>query len=173
VTENPKTNRRGALKALAVAGGVAGSGALAAPSVRFLVSSAGGWSAGGRWIRTVRLDALNEGEPKRVSLIADHRDAWTLERAVELGAVWLLRRGNDVRAWSVTCPHLGCAIGRSASAVGFYCPCHDSSFDPDGRRLTGPSPRDLDALGTRVENGIVLVEFRRFQQGTPDKVPVG
>jgi hypothetical protein len=39
--------------------------------------------------------------------------------------------------------------------------------------LTGPSPRALDELATRVEDGFVLVEFRRFRQGTPGKEPIG
>lgn len=173
MADDPKTDRRGALKAIAVAGSVAGCGALAVPTVRFLVAPAAGGDAGGRWIKTLRLDALREGEPKRVSLVADHRDAWTLEKQVELGAVWLVREGDGVRAWSATCPHLGCAVGLNASGPGFYCPCHDSAFDPAGRRLTGPSPRDLDSLDTRVEDGFVLVDFRRFRQGTAEKAPVG
>jgi Rieske Fe-S protein len=120
----------------------------------------------------VRLDSLTDGEPKRVSLVADHRDAWTMELQVQLGAAWLLRKGDAVQAWSVTCPHLGCAVDRKAGG-GFNCPCHDSSFDPEGRRLDGPSPRDLDTLGTKIEDGVVLVDFQRFRQGTPDKAPVG
>src|SRR5580700_5317543 len=150
-----------------------GCGALAVPAVRFLVAPASGSAGAGRWIKTLSLDSLREGEPKRVALIADHRDAWTLEKAVELGAAWLVRRGDAVLAWSVTCPHLGCAIDRSASAPGFYCPCHESSFDVEGGRLSGPSPRDLDALATRVEDGVVLVEYRRLRQGAPEQTPVG
>jgi Rieske Fe-S protein len=138
-----------------------------------LAAPARGAAGAGRWIKAAPLDSLREGEPKRVALVADRRDAWTLERDVELGAAWLLRRGDAVLGWTVTCPHLGCAVNKSASAPGFSCPCHDSVFDADGRRLTGPSPRDLDRLGTRVENGFVLVEFRRFRQGIPDKEPVG
>jgi menaquinol-cytochrome c reductase iron-sulfur subunit len=167
------TNRRGALKALAIVGGAVGGGALAVPTVRFLIAPAQGGAAAGRWIRTVRLDALTDGEPKRVPLVADRRDAWTLEKQVELGAAWLLRQSDSVKAWSVTCPHLGCAIDRSQTAPGFYCPCHDSAFDPQGHRLSGPSPRDLDSLDTRVEDGFVLVDYRRFRQGTPEKAPVG
>jgi Rieske Fe-S protein len=172
VSERAKTSRRGTLKAIAV-GGALGCGSLAVPTVRFLLSPASGGSTSGRWIKTVRLETLREGEPKRVALVADHRDAWTLEKDVALGAAWLVRQGNSVRAWSVTCPHLGCAIDRSGSAPGFVCPCHDSAFDAGGRRLTGPSPRDLDSLDTRVEDGFVLVDFRRFRQGTPDKLPIG
>jgi Rieske Fe-S protein len=101
---------------------------------------------------------------------------------VALGAAWLRREGDRVRAWSVVCPHLGCAIeqqsvegGRAQEGArrGFTCPCHDSAFDDQGRRVTGPSPRDLDSLETRVEDGFVLVEFRRFRQGTPGKISIG
>jgi menaquinol-cytochrome c reductase iron-sulfur subunit len=161
------------MRALIVGGGVVGCAAVAVPTVRLLVAPIGGGADGGRWIRALRISALASGEPKRVALIADHRDAWTLEKAVELGAVWLVRTGTDVRAWSVICPHLGCAIDRGASSPGFFCPCHDSSFDPEGHRLSGPSPRDLDELATRVEDGFVLVEYKRFQLGMPAKVAVG
>ncbi len=169
----PDSDRRGLLKAIAAAGGAVGCGALAIPTVRFLVAPAAGGAGSGRWIRTVALDALREGEPKRVALISDRRDAWTREKAVELGAAWLVRKGDAVLAYSVTCPHLGCAVDRAASGPGFYCPCHDSSFDAAGLRLAGPSPRALDALETRVEDGFVVVRFQRFRQGIPEKVSVG
>jgi menaquinol-cytochrome c reductase iron-sulfur subunit len=173
VADAPDSDRRGVLKAIAAAGGALGCGAVAIPSIRFLVAPAAGGAGAGRWIKTVMLDALREGEPKRVSLVSDRRDAWTLEKAVELGGAWLVRQGDSVLAYSVTCPHLGCAIDRAAAGPGFYCPCHDSSFDPAGSRVSGPSPRGLDALETRVEDGAVLVHFQRFRQGIPEKLAVG
>jgi cytochrome b6-f complex iron-sulfur subunit/menaquinol-cytochrome c reductase iron-sulfur subunit len=171
--EAPKTDRRSALKVIATTGGVVGAGALALPALRFVVAPAAAGAGEGRWIKAVALEVLKEGEPKRIALVADHKDAWTLEKNVELGAVWLVREGDAVKAWSVVCPHLGCAVDRSSTGPGFYCPCHDSSFDPAGHRLSGPSPRDLDALATRIEDGVVAVEFQRFRQGTPDKTPMG
>jgi Rieske Fe-S protein len=167
-----KTNRRDALKTVAAVAGAVGCGALAVPTVRFLVAPALGAAGAGKWIKTVPLDALSEGEPKRVALVADRRDAYTLEKDVELGAAWLLRKGSEIVAWSIVCPHLGCAVDRSAAGPGFNCPCHDSSFDADGKRLTGPSPRGLDTLAAKVEDGAVHVEFQRFRQGTPEKEPV-
>lgn len=149
-----------------------GCGTLAIPATRFLLASSRSPAGAGPWIRTVSLDSLREGEPKRIALVADRRDAWTLEKNVELGSAWILRHGEEVRAWTTVCPHLGCAVDRSAAGPGFNCPCHDSAFDPEGRRLTGPSPRDLDALETRIEDGVVLVQFRRFRQGTPGKEPI-
>jgi Rieske Fe-S protein len=173
VADEAKPSRRSTLKVIAAIGGAVGCGAIAVPSLRFLVAPASGAVGAGRWIKTLELESLREGEPKRVTLIADHRDAWTLEKAVELGAVWMLRHGGEVTAWSVTCPHLGCAVNTSASGPGFACPCHDSAFDAKGNVLSGPSPRPLDVLGTRVEEGFVLVDFQRFRQGIPEKVPIG
>jgi cytochrome b6-f complex iron-sulfur subunit/menaquinol-cytochrome c reductase iron-sulfur subunit len=172
VADDKKTDRRGALRTLAVVSGAVGCGALAVPTARFLVGPALGAAGTGRWIKTLPLDALVEGEPKRVALVADHRDAWTLEKDVELGAAWVLRKGSDVVVWSTVCPHLGCAIDKSAGAPGFNCPCHDSSFGPDGQRLSGPSPRAMDTLASKVEEGVVHVDFQRFRQGTPEKEPV-
>jgi menaquinol-cytochrome c reductase iron-sulfur subunit len=166
-----KTSRRRALGVIA-GGGAVGCAALVVPSARFVAAPASGAAGQGYWIKTLPIEALPEGEPKRVSLVADHRDAWELEKNVELGAVWLLRRGETVVAWSNVCPHLGCAVDRAASGPGFYCPCHDSSFAPDGRRLTGPSPRDMDQLATRVDGGVVMVQFQRFRQGQAAKEPV-
>jgi Rieske Fe-S protein len=161
------------MKTLALAGGTLGCGAVAVPIARFVVAPAQHGAGGGHWIPTVPLESLREGEAKRVALVADHRDAWSLEKSVELGAVWLVRKGTSVLAWSVTCPHLGCSVDRASTGKGFYCACHDSSFDPSGKRESGPSPRDLDSLETRVEkDGTVAVEYRRFRQGTAEKSPV-
>jgi Rieske Fe-S protein len=171
-------NRRSLLAAIATGGGALACAALAVPSARFVIAPAHGGAGAARWIRTVRFESLTDGRLVRVELVSDRRDAWTLEKQVALGAAWLRREGDRVRAWSVVCPHLGCAIEQQAGEQGgaqrgFTCPCHDSAFDDQGRRLTGPSPRDLDALDTRVEDGFVHVEFRRFRQGTPEKISVG
>lgn len=127
---------------------------------------------GGRWVRTVKLDQLEEGEPKRVAIVDDRRDAWSVERNVELGSVWLVRRGDEVLALSAVCPHLGCSVNAVGSGrdAGFSCPCHTSAFDASGKRTSGPSPRDLDRLETKIEDGHVMVDFRRFRIGIEQKV---
>jgi quinol---cytochrome c reductase iron-sulfur subunit, bacillus type len=169
--DNEDAGRRGALKALAVGGAAVACGSLGVPTVELLVAPARSAAAGGaRWIRTVRLDSLEEGKPKRVGIIADNRDAWVVDKNVELGGVWLIRKGGAVECLSVVCPHLGCSI--TLAQGGFSCPCHDSGFGPDGARTGGPSPRDMDPLETKVEDGYVLVDFHKFRQGTPDRVKI-
>jgi menaquinol-cytochrome c reductase iron-sulfur subunit len=164
--------RRGLLKLLVGVSGTAFACALAAPGAVFVAAPAKAVSKGeGRWVKTVRLDALPEGEPRKVSIVADQRDAWTITTNVELGAAWLIRHADKVLALSTTCPHLGCSV--NVSGTGFGCPCHTSTFDAAGHRTGGPSPRDMDPLETRVEGGFVLVDFRRYRMSVPDRVQIG
>jgi len=103
-------------------------------------------------------------EPMRVTLRAPMRDGW-LTMLRELGAAWLVRTPGGISALSAICPHLGCGVERFGS--GYFCPCHESKFDVHGERKSGPSPRGLDALAIRVENGRVLVQPRMFGQSEP------
>ena len=154
---------------------VVGSCAIAAatgiPAAAFVAAPIATKGTGGRWVRTVRFDQLVEGQPKRVAIVDDRRDAWTIERGVELGSVWLERHGSEVRAFSAVCPHLGCSVNVAPEAgAGFACPCHTSAFDKDGKRKSGPAPRDLDSLATRIEEGFVAIDFKRFRIGVHEKV---
>lgn len=171
--ESPRDeSRRGALKVLVTAGSIAYAGALGAVSASFATSTPGG-DTRERWLRAARFDDLPEGEPKRVPMIGDARDAFTVTPAEQLGSVWLVRKGNEVRALSATCPHLGCAIDLGGDKKSFGCPCHTSNFALDGAPQTGPSPRAMDVLATRVKEGWVEVDFRKFRQGIAEKKEVG
>lgn len=169
----PRTSRRTLAIATAV-GACAVAAAVGGPAIALVIAPLRTKGGGGRWVRTVRLEQLREGEPQRVAIVEDRKDAWTVERNVELGSVWLVRHRDHVNAFSAVCPHLGCSVNAVAApdgkGTGFACPCHTSSFDPAGRRTSGPSPRDLDALETKVEDGHVTVDFRRFRIGIEQKV---
>lgn len=172
-TEAPADgSRRGALKVLVTAGSIAYAGALAGVGASF-VTSTGGEAVRERWLRAVRLDDLAEGEPRRVVMVGDTRDAFTVTPAEQLGSVWLVRKGAEVSALSATCPHLGCAIDLAGDRKSFGCPCHTSSFAIGGAAQSGPSPRAMDALATRVKDGWVEVDFRKYRQGTSEKKEVG
>src|SRR4051812_10668783 len=120
----PPAEGPSALRRLVIFGGLAYAGALAAPAACFVGAPAeSSGSAGARWIRVARLAEIAEGPPRRVQIIADQRDAFTLTRAELLGSIWLSRRGEAVRALSAICPHLGCSIDLAPDLQGFACPC--------------------------------------------------
>lgn len=168
----PPEERRGALKVLVAIGGLAYAGALAAPAASFLTAPAAGaaGSAGGRerWVRVGRLDDLPAGEPRRIKVIGEERDAFTVAKDQMLGAIWVIREGEKVRAMSATCPHLGCGIELNDDKKSFNCPCHASRFALSGVPETGPSPRPMDPLATRVVDGWLEVDFRRYRDGTAE-----
>ncbi len=130
-------------------------------------------SGGDEPLDVARLDALPDGKPVRVTVKAPtRRDAWTAFVDVTLGACWLVRKGESVRALSTVCPHAGCAVDWDDGAAAFVCPCHDSRFSLDGERQAGPSPRAMDALDVAVKDGRVAVAWRRFKTATAKKEPV-
>jgi len=64
-------------------------------------------------------------------------------------------------ALSRVCTHLGCSLTFNAKEGRFVCPCHGSSFSPEGEPLAGPAGRPLDYYPTRIENGMVRVDAGR------------
>lgn len=117
---------------------------------------------GDEFVDVVGVDEILEGHPLRVVLRADRTDAWTTFRNVELGAAWIFKNGDGtVTAFAAACPHLGCSVQWVPEAERFECPCHDGVFAKEGARISGPAPRGLDRLQTRVERGRVLVRFAK------------
>ena len=55
--------------------------------------------------------------------------------------VFICRDRDGLYAISAVCTHLGCIIG--SSKEGFLCPCHGSRYDPTGKVIGGPAPRNL------------------------------
>ena len=68
-----------------------------------------------------------------------------------VSADWIAvaRAGGGVRVFERRCPHLGCRLNPAEDGHGIVCPCHGSRFDLEGKRLSGPAPHDLEAVGRR------------------------
>jgi menaquinol-cytochrome c reductase iron-sulfur subunit len=123
--------------------------------------------------RVTALNSLSE-IPQAFKIIADRKDAWNVYPKDSIGAVFLQRVGaEEVRAFNVSCPHAGCSVSFRAARSEYHCPCHNSTFGMDGKRdPSSPSPRDLDDLAVKVDNGEVLVKYQKFKAGTDEKKAV-
>src|SRR5947209_10649229 len=55
---------------------------------------------------------------------------------------FLVRRGGELAAISSVCTHRACRI-KPRPDGSFFCPCHGSTFSPDGHVNKGPATRDL------------------------------
>lgn len=115
----------------------------------------------------------DDGTPERVPVLADRVDAWNRQPRQAIGTVWLRKLPDgSVAAWTSICPHLGCAVDFRRVQGDFFCPCHTSTFDLDGKRLNRIPPRDMDSLEVRVQDGQIWIRYQRFRGGIADKVIV-
>jgi len=68
---------------------------------------------------------------------------------------------SDFIALSSTCPHLGCQVHWEAQNERYFCPCHNGTFDPEGRGTGGPpgdAGQSLPRYPLKVEKGLLFIE---------------
>src|SRR6516225_9458172 len=83
------------------------------------------------------------GNPAAERLI----DAGPLSDYASDGVYDRFRDEAKLIALSAYCTHRKCKL-RAESDHSFYCTCHGSTFDPNGKVTEGPAKRDLTALPT-------------------------
>ena len=169
--------RRGFMASLVavLAGGIAGLAPMAAgvaffldPILRKKKGDAGGF------LRAANLAELPvDGTPLQFTLRADIKDAWTMYRNRVLGSVYLRLINGQVLAFNDTCPHLGCKVNYQAANLRFFCPCHQSAFDLNGKKTNETPPRDMDDLEVEIRDGAVWVKYQNFRTTVAKKEVVG
>jgi menaquinol-cytochrome c reductase iron-sulfur subunit len=177
MAEQPPEPRRAFLTLLTAGFGVIAGALAIVPGLGFLAGPLKRATIRGsdRPLRVGSDQEVKPGKPLRVTAVGQREDAWLRLDHVTLGSCWLVRAAESapVRAFSTVCPHLGCGVDFNQKTGKFDCPCHASSFDLDGRCLSGPSPRGLDELEVHADGREILVRYQRFRNGTPKKEPIG
>ena len=82
------------------------------------------------WSKVAPFASLPEdGIPAKFEVVQETVvDAWTTYKDIPVGAVYLTRKQDEVIAFNLKCPHLGCAIDFRKQTNDYFCPCHNSSF---------------------------------------------
>lgn len=94
--------------------------------------------------------AFKAGKP------SDYQDGVTY---IEGKRAFLIKNGNQIRALSAICTHLGCTPNWIADEKLIRCPCHGSIFSPeDGRVLGGPAPRPLPFYQVVLKDGELEID---------------
>ena len=162
-------DRRTLLSTVAAMAAAAVAALLSFPALAYLLSPLRRGARKDEWVDLGPADSMPDGVPALVAYELPIADGWS-KRALPASA-WVTRRGSDFQILTSVCPHLGCAVRFDRARGEFACPCHASAFAPDGRRLSGPSPRDLDPLEFRVERGRLLARHAEYRAGAADRVP--
>ncbi len=141
-----------------------------AMAIPFMGAVIGGSSRAGKrqFSKVARVDSLPAGRPVDIAYEEMSSDAYI--RRMTGRRIWAVKRSDsDVVVFSPICPHLGCRYDWDAADSLFKCPCHASVFTVDGRVVSGPAPRPLDTLPAEIRQGVLYVEWERFQVGIPQK----
>ncbi len=181
-TDNPcaenepasETGRRSFLVgSLLTIGGAAVSLILAIPLVRFSTYPLRQSAAEGDWSDVGPVDEFNGlTEPIAKTITVERKDAWQVTSAQT--AVYVLPgKDSQFRILSPVCPHLGCSIRWIDTQKNFICPCHGGTFTAEGDYVSGPPRRSMDALDTKVVDGILKVRYKYFRQLVAGKEEVG
>jgi Rieske Fe-S protein len=59
--------------------------------------------------------------------------------------------GDQVRAVSLKCTHLGCTVGWNEAERTMDCPCHGSRFKEDGEVMKGPAKKALTGYPVKFD----------------------
>jgi len=107
------------------------------------------------WIPVGDLNSLGDNEPTLVTYRVAREDGY--REIVARRTLYLLKNGDQVTALDTTCTHLGCPVHWDADAQVMKCPCHGGVYDKTGTVVSGPPPRPLTQLTTRIDGGQILV----------------
>jgi menaquinol-cytochrome c reductase iron-sulfur subunit len=110
------------------------------------------------WLPAGTLTSLPEHDPLPVTLRVAREDGYN--EVIARKNIFLVRTGESgVMAIDSTCTHLGCPVHWDADEQLIKCPCHGGIYDREGMVKSGPPPKALARLMTKVEGDQILVQI--------------
>jgi menaquinol-cytochrome c reductase iron-sulfur subunit len=145
---------------------------LGVPVLRYIFYPLTAQSENSDWTEAGSVAGVPSGQaPLRRMLDLKQRDGW--RETASQPVVYIVKTGGTVKALSAICPHLGCTVPWDSGRNAFVCPCHGGAFSPDGAHLSGPPPRGLDSLDTKVSGGKLMVRYQYFRPDVANKQVTG
>jgi len=68
---------------------------------------------------------------------------------------------GEYRAMSAVCTHLQCTVQYRSDLHEVWCACHNGMYDLNGRNISGPPPRPLQAYDVHINGDDIVVSRRR------------
>ncbi len=69
---------------------------------------------------------------------------------------FIVRKGGKLFALSSYCTHRHCKLEGESNRT-FYCPCHGSTFDPEGHVTEGPATQNLPVFAATINSAGHLI----------------
>jgi Rieske Fe-S protein len=64
---------------------------------------------------------------------------------------------GELRAFGAVCTHLNCTVQYRDEKQDIWCACHNGVYDLNGKNVSGPPPRPLEAYRTFVKGEQIVV----------------
>jgi menaquinol-cytochrome c reductase iron-sulfur subunit len=129
---------------------------VAVPATLYVAGPIQEEGAAQEWIRLGSASSVEAGTQTLMKATVERRAGY-LTTTEELSVFVSTAGGVEFLALSNICTHLGCRVRWVDEQDGFFCPCHNAIFNPDGSVATGPPPRPLDRFETKVEDGQIFI----------------
>ncbi len=114
------------------------------------------------------VSSIQVEQPINLPFVMTVEDAFI--KNVQPENVWAVKNSDsETTVFSPICPHLGCRYQWHENRKLFICPCHHSVFNIEGKVVSGPAPRPLDTLPTKIKNNYLYALWERFKPGIPTK----
>jgi Rieske Fe-S protein len=141
-----------------IGGGIAGL--IGVPAAVFVTGSARADGDEVEWVRLGTASSIQPGaSPVLMKATVSRRTGYLVEEQ-EISVFVTTSDGVEFTVLSNVCSHLGCRVRWVDDQDGFFCPCHNAIFGPDGGVVQGPPPRPLDKFEFLVEEGQLY--FKEF-----------
>jgi Rieske Fe-S protein len=164
MTGSHNINRRDFVKLTSAAIGTVIGATIGLPAIGYLISPALRADGKDAWVPIGLLDDIPVGEPYAFSFTRTQVNGW--ERTATSYGGFVLRKSEapkDMVILSSRCTHLSCQVNWHADSKSFICPCHDASFDINGKVINGPPPKPLDEyedFDVDDETGQLLIHIK-------------
>ena len=154
-----RISRRDFIKATTgVVGGIIGA-AFGIPAIGYLIAPALRKDKAGAPIPIGKMEDIPVGQFYPFSFTITNVNGW--ERTASNFGGYILRKSeapDDILVLSSRCTHLSCTVNWNEENQIFVCPCHDASFDAEGKVVNGPPPEPLGHFEYSVDDeGVITI----------------
>lgn len=72
-------------------------------------------------------------------------------------AILIRMADGKYRAFTAVCTHLGCTVQYRPDLREIWCPCHNGTYNLQGRNISGPPPRPLTEYKVHIQGEDIVV----------------
>ena len=76
-------------------------------------------------------------------------------------ALLMMTGEGEYRALSAVCTHLSCTVQYRNDLHQIWCACHNGMYDLNGRNISGPPPRPLEAYQVHLRGDEIVISRKR------------